>query len=84
MDNLVGMWTVYAHGRAAKGRKSALIDVLKRYPKWEGIPRSTVSAIENDRVQLGVERAEVLARALPCRSAVRVFPGSNVEKEPAA
>lgn len=28
-----------------------------------GIPQSTISAIENDRVQLGVERAKVLARA---------------------
>ena len=31
-----------------------------------GIPQSTISAIENDRVQLGVERAKVLARALHC------------------
>ena len=28
-----------------------------------GIPQSTLSAIENDRVNLGVERAKVLARA---------------------
>ena len=28
------------------------------------IPQSTLSAIENDRVNLGVERAKVLARAL--------------------
>ncbi|MBI3186999.1 MAG: helix-turn-helix transcriptional regulator, partial [Gammaproteobacteria bacterium] len=31
-----------------------------------GIPQSTLSAIENNRVQLGVERAKVLARALKC------------------
>ena len=30
-----------------------------------GIPQSTLSAIENDRVNLGVERAKVLARAMP-------------------
>ena len=40
-----------------------------------GIPQATLSAIENDRVRLGVERAKVLTRALKCRSAVLVFPG---------
>lgn len=49
-----------------------------------GIPQSTISAIENDRVQLGVERAKVLARALSCHPAALVFPGWNVEQESAA
>ena len=49
-----------------------------------GIPQSTISAIENDRVQLGVERAKVLARALQCHPAVLVFPGWDVEHESAA
>ena len=40
-----------------------------------GIPQATLSAIENDRVRLGVERAKVLARALNCHPAVLVFPG---------
>ena len=40
-----------------------------------GIPQSTISAIENDRVNLGGERAKVLARALKCHPAVLVFPG---------
>ena len=40
-----------------------------------GIPQATISAIENDRVNLGVERAKVLARALNCHPAVLVFPG---------
>ena len=40
-----------------------------------GIPQSTISAIENDRVSLGVERAKVLAQALRCHPAVLVFPG---------
>jgi DNA-binding XRE family transcriptional regulator len=35
-----------------------------------GIPQSTISAIENDRVSLGVERASALARALRCHPAV--------------
>jgi transcriptional regulator with XRE-family HTH domain len=49
-----------------------------------GIPQSTISAIENQRVQLGVERAKVLARALRCHPAVLVFPGWNIEHESAA
>ena len=40
-----------------------------------GIPQATISAIENGRVNLGVERAKVLARALKCHPAVLVFPG---------
>ena len=39
------------------------------------IAQATLSAIENDRVRLGVERAKVLARALKCHPAVLVFPG---------
>ena len=49
-----------------------------------GIPQSTISAIENDRVRLGVERAKVLAKALRCHPAVLVFPGWDVEHESAA
>ena len=48
------------------------------------IPQSTISAIENDRVNLGVERAKVIARALKCHPAVLVFPGWDVNKESAA
>jgi transcriptional regulator with XRE-family HTH domain len=48
------------------------------------IPQSTISAIENDRVNLGVERAKVFARALNCHPAVLVFPGWDVKKESAA
>ena len=48
-----------------------------------GIPQSTISAIENGRVRLGVERAKVLAKALRCHPAVLVFPGWDVERESA-
>ena len=48
------------------------------------IPQSTLSAIENDRVNLGVERAKVLARALKCHPAVLVFPGWQIDTESAA
>ena len=43
------------------------------------IPQSTISAIENGRVNLGIERAKVLARALNCHPAVLVFPGWELE-----
>lgn len=49
-----------------------------------GIPQTTISAIENDRVRLGVERAKVLARALKCHPAVLVFPGWDLQKQSAA
>lgn len=49
-----------------------------------GIPQSTISAIENDRVNLGVERAKNLARALKCHPAVLVFPGWDIRQESAA
>jgi transcriptional regulator with XRE-family HTH domain len=48
------------------------------------IPQATISAIENDRVNLGVERAKALARALKCHPAVLVFPGWDVERDSAA
>jgi transcriptional regulator with XRE-family HTH domain len=49
-----------------------------------GIPQATLSAIENDRVRLGVERAKILARALKCHPAVLVFPGWEVVRDSAA
>lgn len=49
-----------------------------------GIPQATISAIENGRVSLGVERAKVLAKALKCHPAVLVFPGWNAANNTAA
>ncbi len=49
-----------------------------------GISQSTISAIENDRIRLGVERSKNLARALSCHPAVLVFPGWDVAIESAA
>jgi transcriptional regulator with XRE-family HTH domain len=49
-----------------------------------GISQATLSAIENDRVRLGLERAKVLARALRCHPAVLVFPGWQQAVETAA
>ena len=49
-----------------------------------GIPQSTISTIENDRVRLGVERAKTLAKALKCHPAVLVFPGWDLDSESVA
>jgi transcriptional regulator with XRE-family HTH domain len=49
-----------------------------------GLAQSTISAIENDRVSLGVERAKTLVRALRCHPVVLVFPGWDVRRESAA
>jgi transcriptional regulator with XRE-family HTH domain len=43
-----------------------------------GIPQTTISGIENGRINLGVERAKTLATALHCHPAVLVFPGWQV------
>ena len=47
------------------------------------ISQSTISAIENNRIKLVVERAKVFARAIRCHSAVLVFPGWDVSRESA-
>jgi transcriptional regulator with XRE-family HTH domain len=49
-----------------------------------GIAQATISAIENDRVRLGVERAKVLAKALKCHPGVLVFPGWELPGKVAA
>jgi len=49
-----------------------------------GISQATLSAIENNRVRLGVEPAKVLARALKCHPGVLVFPGWVLPTEAAA
>ena len=49
-----------------------------------GITQSTISAIECERVNLGIERAKALAQALRCHPAVLVFPGWEVDQESAA
>jgi transcriptional regulator with XRE-family HTH domain len=46
----------------------------KQLVKVTGILQSTISAIENGRVRLGLERAKVLARALRCHAAIAGFP----------
>ncbi len=47
-------------------------------PELTGIPQATISAIENGRVNPGVERAKTLALALQVHPAVLVFPGWEI------
>lgn len=68
-EALLGEWRGYSQNQLAR---------------LTGIPQATISAIENDRVRLGVERAKVIARALKCHPAVLVFPGWEVAHDPAA
>jgi transcriptional regulator with XRE-family HTH domain len=49
-----------------------------------GISQATLSAIENNRVRLGVERAKILAQALKCHPGVLVFPGWELTNDAAA
>ena len=44
-----------------------------------GIPQTTISGIETGRINLGVERAKMLATALRCHPAVLVFPGWQLD-----
>ncbi len=45
-----------------------------------GLPQSTISGMESGRINIGVERAKVLAKALRIHPAVIVFPGWGNEK----
>ncbi len=45
-----------------------------------GLPQSTISGIENNRINIGVERAKILGKALKCHPAVLVFPNWNIKE----
>jgi transcriptional regulator with XRE-family HTH domain len=66
------------------GESVRILRELQGYGQTElasrcGIPQSTISAIETGRVNLGVEHAKALARALRCHPAVLVFPGWQID-----
>jgi transcriptional regulator with XRE-family HTH domain len=61
-----------------------IVEGKNQLAELTGIPQSTISAIERDRVNLGVERAKILARALRCHPAVLVFPSWDIDRESAA
>ena len=65
------------------GESVKIIRELQRLSQNElaaltGIPQSTLSAIEHDKIKLGIERAKLLAKAFKCHPAVLVFPGWDV------
>lgn len=45
-----------------------------------GLPQSTISGMESGRINIGVERAKVLAKALRVHPAMIVFPGWETER----
>lgn len=65
------------------GESVQIMRKLQEFSQSElaGIPQSTISTIENDRV--GLERAKTLARALRCHPDVLVFPSWDTETEAA-
>jgi transcriptional regulator with XRE-family HTH domain len=48
--------------------------------KISGLPQSTISGMESGRINIGVERAKVLALALRVHPAVIVFPGWETKR----
>ena len=58
-------------------------ELFKKYMR-NGRPTKSFSAIERERVNLGGERAKMLARALKCHPAVLGFPGWDANAESAA
>jgi transcriptional regulator with XRE-family HTH domain len=59
-------------------------DPQRELARSTGILQSTISAIEKNSVNLGVERAKVLVRALRCHPTVLMLPGGNIHKPSAA
>lgn len=49
-----------------------------------GLKQATLSALENDRVTLGLDRAKALARALKVHPAVLAFPSWDIHEDSAA
>ncbi len=49
--------------------------------RLSGIPQATISAIEHNRISIGIERAKTLAKVLRCHPAVLVFPSWDVDEE---
>jgi transcriptional regulator with XRE-family HTH domain len=50
--------------------------------KKAGIPQSAISAIEADKMELGIERAKRFARALNVHPATLLFPDWEAPKRP--
>ena len=57
------------------GESVRIVRSQRELSELTGIAQATISAVENERVKRGAERAQVLARALKCHPAVPLFPG---------
>ena len=88
-DSVLTSFIIEKFGDVSVGESVQILRELQEMSQNElsertGIPQSTISAIENNRVNLGVERAKILARTLKCHPAVLVFPGWDIHQDSAA
>ncbi len=72
-----------SNGKLTPGQSLRVIREIQELSQNElaelcGIPQSTISGMESGRINIGVERAKVLALALQIHPAVIVFPGWEV------
>jgi transcriptional regulator with XRE-family HTH domain len=51
--------------------------------KVTGLQQTTLSALENDRITLGIDRAKVLAKALKVHPGVLAFPDWDADQDAA-
>ena len=75
--------------RISPGESVRIIRELQEFSQNElaavtGYPSQLFLRLSGGRVNLGVERAKVLATALRCHPAVLVFPNWDIESEIAA
>lgn len=68
-------------GEAVRGLRELNDLSQSELAELTGIPQSTISGVEKDRIKLGVERAKTLARALKVHPAVILFPGWDTKHE---
>ncbi len=61
-------------GRVVRAFRKNFGITLEELEKITGISQSNLSAIENDKIELGVRRAELLAAALGLEPSVILFP----------
>ena len=61
-------------GESLRGLREARRLSQNALARLSGIPQSAISAIENNRIRLGIDRARQLALALRCHPADLVFP----------
>ena len=71
-------------GMAIKIAREGLELTQAQLAEKAGLKQSTISALENDRESLGVERAMTLARVLKVHPAVIAFRGWDLEAEDVA